>query len=297
MYPHLFDISAKKQIQVGFSIPDQYSIDEIKWSSDSRYFTFEYNKRGHQVFQVISVDATTGISKIIINETSPTFIDYSGKQYRYDIENRKEIIWASERDGWNHLWLIDSETGKVKNQITRGEWIVRGINWIDTLRRQVTFLASGKEDGDPYFINCYRVNFDGTGLVRLTDGYGNHEVSFSPDKRFFVDTWSRVDEPPVSVLRNGTDGKIIMEIEKADISSLVKTGIRFPEPFVAKGRDGKTDIWGVIIRPTNFDPNRKYPVIEDIYAGPHSSFVPKKASALLLQRCNSLQSWDSLWLR
>ena len=109
----------------------------------------------------------------------------------------------------------------------------------------------------------------------LLTGEGNHEVSFSPDKKFFADTWSKVDAAPVSVLRNAADGKIIMEIEKADISKLLSTGIRLPEPFVAKGRDGVTDIWGIIVRPTNFDPSRKYPVIENIYAGPHSSFVPK----------------------
>jgi len=275
MFPQLFEVATRKHLKVDIAIPDQYSIDNVKWSIDSRHFTFEYNKRGHQVYQVISVDASTGKTRIVINETSPTFIDYSGKQYRYDIENRKEIIWASERDGWNHLWLYDSETGKVKNQITKGEWVFRGVNWIDTLNRKIIFQASGMETGDPYFINCYRINFDGTALTRLTSGDGNHEVSFSPDKRFFTDTWSRVDLPPVSVLRNAADGKIIMEIEKADISKLLSTGIRFPEPFVAKGRDGVTDIWGVIIRPVNFDPSRKYPVIENIYAGPHSSFVPK----------------------
>jgi dipeptidyl aminopeptidase/acylaminoacyl peptidase len=275
MYPQLFDIETKKHIKVDAVIPDQYSIEEAKWSSNSSYFTFEYNKRGHQVYQVIMADALTGKTKIVINETSPTFIDYSGKQYRYDIERTKEMIWTSERDGWNHLWIYDSESSKVKNQITKGEWVVRGVNWVDTLKRQIIFQASGKEPGDPYFINCYRINFDGTGLVRLTSGDGNHEVSFSPDKRFFVDSWSRVDVPPVSVLRDAADGKIIMEIEKADISKLLNTGIKFPEPFVAKGRDGVTDIWGVIVRPTNFDPSKKYPVIENIYAGPHSSFVPK----------------------
>jgi len=275
-YPQLFDVEKKKHIKLDDSlIPNQYSIDEIKWSKDSKYFTYEYNKRGHQVYQVIKVDAGTGECKVIINEVSPTFIHYSGKRYRYDIENTNEIIWASERDGWNHLYLYDSETGKVKNQITKGEWVIRGVVWVDEEKRQVIFQASGKEPGDPYFIHIYRINFDGTGLTRLTDGYGNHEVSFSPDKRFFVDTWSTVDTPPVSVLRNAEDGKVIMEIEKADISRLLATGIRLPEPFVAKGRDGITDIWGIIVRPINFDPAKKYPVIENIYAGPHSNFVPK----------------------
>ena len=275
-YPQLFDVENKKHIKLDDSlIPNQYYIDEIKWSKDSRYFTYEYNKRGHQVYQVIKVDATTGECKVIINETSQTFIHYSGKRYRYDLEKTNEIIWASERDGWNHLYLYDSETGQVKNQITRGEWVIRGVIGVDEEKRQIIFQASGKEPGDPYFIHVYRINLDGTGLKRLTDGYGNHEVSFSPDKRFFVDTWSTVDTPPVAVLRNGEDGSLIMELEKADITKLLETGIRLPEPFVAKGRDGVTDIYGIIVRPMNFDPSKKYPVIENIYAGPHSSFVPK----------------------
>nr|MBP8960208.1 DPP IV N-terminal domain-containing protein [Bacteroidales bacterium] len=276
LYPQLFDVEKKKHIKVDNSlIPNQYYIDKLKWSKDSKYFTYEYNKRGHQVYQIIKVDAETGDSKIIINESSPTFIDYSGKRYRFDMENSHEIIWASERDGWNHLYLYDSETGKVKSQITKGEWVIRGIIGVDENKRQIIFQASGREPGDPYFIHVYRINFDGTGLKRLTDGYGNHEVSFSPDKKFFTDTWSTVDTPPVVVLRDAEDGRIIMELEKADISRLLQTGIKLPEPFSAKGRDGVTDIWGIIVRPGNFDPSKKYPVIENIYAGPHSNFVPK----------------------
>jgi dipeptidyl aminopeptidase/acylaminoacyl peptidase len=279
MYPQLFDIDSKTQIKINDKlIPDQYSVDEISWSKDSRYFTFEYNKRGHQVYQVIRIDASTGDYKVLINETSPTFIDYSGKRYRHDIEENKEIIWASERDGWNHLYLYDSESGIVKNQITTGNWVVRGISWIDDKNRQLVFMASGMEPGDPYYIHYYKINFDGTGLLKLTEGDGNHEVFFSPDKKFYVDTWSRVDSPPVSVLRKSDDGSKVMIIEKADISKLLETVIRLPEPFTAKGRDGVTNIYGIILRPRNFDPSKKYPVIEYIYAGPHSSFVPKSFS-------------------
>lgn len=279
-YPQLFDIESKKHIIVDDSwIPNQYSIEEIKWSNDSRYFTYEYNKRGHQLYQVIKVDAATGGSEVIMDETSPTFIDYSGKHYRYDAEGTNEIIWASERDGWNHLYLYDSNTGKVINQITSGNWVVREVVNVDEKNRQIVFQASGREKGDTYFIYYYRINFDGNSLICLTKETGNHETSFSPDKKYFVDTWSTVDTPPVSVLRKSDDGTQLMEIEKADISGLISTGIRFPEVFVAKGRDSVTDIWGIIIRPVNFDPSKKYPVIEDIYAGPHSSFVPKSFRA------------------
>jgi dipeptidyl aminopeptidase/acylaminoacyl peptidase len=275
-YPQLFDIESKKHIKVDYTmIPDQYTVNNIQWSKDNSYFTFEYNKRGHQLYQVIKVDATTGDDKIIINETSSTFIDYSGKNYRYNLDENSEIIWASERDGWYHLYLYDSGTGLVKNQITKGEWVIRNVTYVDEKNRQIIFQASGKEPGDPYYIHYYRVNFDGSGLIRLTEGEGTHEASFSPDRSVFVDTWSGIDHPPVSVLRKTEDGTKIMDIEKADITKLLETGIRLPEVFTAKGRDGITDIWGIIIKPTKFDPSKKYPVIEYIYAGPHSSFVPK----------------------
>ena len=146
-------------------IPNQYAITNITWAKDSRYFTYEYNKRGHQLYQVIRVDATTGNSQVVINETSQTFIDYSGKRYRHDIESSGEIIWASERDGWNHLYLYDLATGQVKNQITSGDWVVRDVEFVDEKNRQIVFEGSGKESGDPYFINFYRINFDGTGLI------------------------------------------------------------------------------------------------------------------------------------
>jgi len=275
-FPQLFDIESKKHIKVNDTdIPDQYSVDNLKWSRDSRYFTYEYNKRGHQLFRIIKVDAVTGNSIVAVSEESPTFFDYSGKMFRFDAEDTGEIIWASERDGWNHLYLYDSKTGKVKNQITTGEWVVRDVVNVDEKNRQIIFKASGKEPGDPYFIYFYSISFEGKGLKLLSFGSGTHEASFSPDRKYFVDTWSKIDTPPVSVLRRTEDGSQVMELEKADISGLVATGLRLPEVFVAKGRDGKTDIWGIIIRPTDFDPNRKYPVIEDIYAGPHDSFVPK----------------------
>ncbi len=275
-FPQLFEVESGRHLKVDKSTLDnQFTVNNIFWSADSRYFTFEYKRRGNQLCQVLKVDANTGNMSVIINETSPTFIDYSYKKYRYDIEATNEIIWASERDGWNHLYLFDSENGTVKNQITHGEWVVRGVTFIDAQKREIIFEASGKEPGDPYYIHYYKINFDGSGLVRLTEGNGTHEAYFSPDKKLFVDTWSRVDMPPVAVLRSAEDGRQLIVIERADASKLEETGIRYPEPFVAKGRDGVTDIYGIIIRPVDFDPSRKYPVIESIYAGPHGSFVPK----------------------
>ncbi|MCF8223496.1 MAG: S9 family peptidase [Bacteroidales bacterium] len=281
-YPQVFNVITRERIKVDESlIPNQYSVGRFDWSRDSKRLTYEYNKRGHQVYQVISIDAETGKQDVIVNEESETFIDYSGKRYRYNVSDGKEIIWASERDGWNHLYLYDGKTGRLKNQITKGNWVVRDVEYVDTLKRQIIFSASGRQEGDPYFEHYYRVNFDGTGLRRLTDGYGNHNVYFSPDRKYFVDSWSTVEAPPTAVLRKTATGAKVMDLEEADITALQDAGWRAPEVFTAKGRDGSTDIWGIIIRPTDFDPEKKYPVIEYIYAGPHSSFVPKSFRSYL----------------
>ena len=279
--PQLFDPEKRKHITVSdelFSNP--WSITEIRWEPDSSRFTFLYNQRGHQVMRVVAVNAETGEARAIVNEEAPTFFCYSSKLFLKHLPATKELIWMSERDGWNHLYLYDAETGEVKNQITKGDWVVRGVERVDEQSRQIWFRAGGIRPGqDPYHIHFCRVNFDGSGLTVLTEGDGTHGVEFSPDRRFFIDTWSRVDSPPVHELRRTEDCKLICELERADISELLKTGWRAPERFAAKGRDGETDIYGIIIRPLNFDPAKKYPVIEDIYAGPHDSFVPKSFHA------------------
>ncbi len=275
--PQLFLVDEQKQLPVDDALFNhQYGLSRSEWRKDSRAFTFEYNQRGHQVYKVLEINAATGTVRAVIEEQSKTFIDYSGKRYRYDAADGKEIIWASERDGWNHLYLYDGLTGKVKKQITKGEWVVRNVVNVDEEKRSITFAASGMNpQQDPYFVQYYRINFDGTGLTALTSENANHTAYFSPDKKYFVDTYSRVDMPQLTTLRSATDGSVLMELEKADISEWQKAGWKAPEVFTAKGRDGKTDIWGIIVRPTNFDPTKKYPVIENIYAGPHSSFTPK----------------------
>jgi dipeptidyl aminopeptidase/acylaminoacyl peptidase len=275
--PHLFHISDRLHIPVPDELfPNPWSISEIRWSPDSSRFTFLYNQRGHQVLRIISVDAATGQSRTVIDEQSETFIDYSGKRFSRYLDDTNEIIWMSERDGWNHLYLYDLQTGNVKKQITKGPWVVRRVESVDEKKRQIWFQAGGiRPEQDPYYIHFCRVNFDGSGLVVLTRSNGTHDITFSPDRRFFLDRWSRVDQPPVTELRSTEDGKLIFELARADWSMLLATGWRPPERFVAKGRDDKTDIYGVIIRPNNFDPNHTYPVIEKIYAGPQSAFVPK----------------------
>jgi dipeptidyl aminopeptidase/acylaminoacyl peptidase len=276
-HPSLFSVDEKKQIPFSTSeFEHQYYISDITWWKDSRGFTFEFNQRGHQVYQVVEVDAATGAVRIIIDEKSKTFIDYSSKRYRFDVNNGEEIIWASERDGWNHIYLYDGKTGTIRNQITRGEWVVRGVEQVLEKERQLIFRAGGKNPGeDPYFIHYYRINFDGSGLVDLTPEASNHRATFSADHRYFIDSYSTVEQPPVTVLRDATDGTILMQLESSDISDLVAAGWTPPEVFHTKGRDGKTDIWGNVYCPLDFDTAKSYPVIEFIYAGPHSSFVQK----------------------
>ena len=289
-YPALFDIATKSEIEISRDLfPNPYDITTPVWWKDSRGFTFEYNQRGHQVYRVIEVDAQNGHARPVIEEQSKTFIYYNqlgpglsaGRRYRHDVNDGKEIIWASERDGWEHLYLYDAATGRVKNQITKGDWLVRNVDYVDEDKRQIYFEAGGLiPRQDPYFTQYCRINFDGTGLTKLTDADGTHTVTFSPDRKYYVDLWQRVDLAPQAQLRRTEDQKVIADLDKGDASALASIGIKFPEVFVAKGRDGQTDIWGVIIKPTNFDPNKKYPVIENIYAGPQGSFVPKTFSAV-----------------
>jgi dipeptidyl aminopeptidase/acylaminoacyl peptidase len=279
--PVLFYIESKKQMTVDNALfPNPYNLTRIEWRKDNRAFTFEYNQRGHQVYRIIEVNAADGKARSVVSEEPKTFFTYSSKKYRFDLADGREVIWMSERDGWNHLYLMDGATGQVKNQITKGQWVVRGVEKVDEENRQIWFQASGMYPGkDPYFVHYYRINFDGSGLMALTEADANHTVTFSADMRYYVDSWSRVDLPTISELRTCADKKLLSELERGDIQELVKNGWRAPEVFTAIGRDGKTDIWGVIYRPSNFDPLKKYPVIENIYAGPHSSFVPKSFAA------------------
>ncbi len=286
--PVLFDVATKHGTVINNSLfPNPFSLTEPKWWKDSRGFTFEYNQRGHQAYSVIEVNANTSAPRALIAETTRTFFYYNdlgpglsaGRRYRHDVDDGKEIIWASERDGWEHLYLYDGVTGAVKNQITKGDWLVRNVDFVDDKNRQIWFEAGGSIPGqDPYFTQYYRINFDGTGLTRLTDADGMHTASFSRDHAFYVDSWQRVDLAPVAQLRRTSDSKVILDLDKGDTTALLAAGFRFPEVFVARGRDGKTDIWGTITRPLHFDPKKKYPVIENIYAGPQGSFVPKTFS-------------------
>jgi dipeptidyl aminopeptidase/acylaminoacyl peptidase/uncharacterized protein (DUF885 family) len=281
---NLFDIATKKGVKPKLERVE-FESPRVRWEKDGRHFTYEKIDRGHQRFRLIRVDSHTGQARDLIDEKSETFIWTAHREaFNFEtvtwLDKSDEILYVSERDGWRHVYLLDAKSGTIKNPIIKGPFVVRGIDLVDEEKRELWFRASGRNPGqDPYFIHYYRVHFDGSGLVQLTDGNGSHSVQYSPDRRFLIDTYSRVDSAPVHRLRRAADGALVCKLEDADVSGLLATGWRAPEVFVAKGRDGKTDIWGIICRPKGYDPGKKYPVIEQIYAGPQGSFVPKTFSA------------------
>lgn len=257
----------------------QYEIYALQWNSDSKGITFEYNERGHKVYRVLEVSAEDGSVRPLIEEKEDKYVNYP-RIFRHFLADGKRIIWSSERDNYNHLYMYDRATARPTHQITRGEWYVREVQYVDEENQQIYFSANGmNKDEDPYLIHYYRIGFDGKGLTALTPEEGMHKAWYSSDYKYLVDVYSKVDQAPVAVVRSAADGKIVMPLEKADIAQLTANGWKAPEVFTAKGRDGKTDMWGIIYRPSNFDPAKKYPVIEYIYSGPGDQYVPKTFSS------------------
>lgn len=255
----------------------QYEVSAPHWDENSKTVTFEFNERGHKTFRVLEMDVNANV-RVLIEETNPKYVAYS-RNYRHDFRDGNRILWKSDRDNHAHLYLYDRRQGNVGRQITKGDFWVRSVQRIDEEKGIIWFTANGRNpDEDPYFIHYYRINLDGTGLVDLTPANGTHRATFTQDMEYLVDTYSSVDNPPVTELRSGIDGHLIREIARADISKLLKTGWKAPEIFVAPGRDGKTPMWGLIVRPSNFNPKKKYPVIEYIYSGPGDQYVPKSFS-------------------
>jgi dienelactone hydrolase len=288
--PSFFDIDNRKQIKpevdrIDFGRPRFY------WIGDHRA-TYQKVDRGHQRFRLIEIDGLTGQSRNIIDEQSETFIwTMHTDVMRYPrvswLDGNKEIIYVSEMDGYRHLFLIDVASGTIKNTITPGQYVVNGVDRVDEEKRQIWFRATGmNEDQDPYFTHFYRINFDGTELVELTDGNGTHSVVYSPNGKYLIDRYSRVDLPPVHNLRRVADGRLVCELETSDVTH---SNWRAPTVFVAKGRDGETDIWGLIEFPEEIKRGQKLPIIEDIYAGPQGYFTPKSFSSR-----NRYKQWTDL---
>ena len=274
--PAIIDVETGKKVEADArQLENQYELEWMQWSPDGKEVTMEYNKRGHHLYQMLAMDAETGKLRTIVEERSDKFVNY-GRIWRQFVGKGKQLLWTSERDNWNHLYLYDVQKGKVIRQITKGAWFVREVQRVDEEKGEIYFSACGMDKSeDPYLIHYYKIGIDGKNLVALTPEEGNHSARYSYDYRYLVDTYSKVDTAPITVLRDAVTGKLVKTLETADISTIKKHGWAAPEVFVAKGRDGKTDMWGIIQRPTNFDPQKRYPVIEYIYAGPGDAYTPK----------------------
>ncbi|MBL8270641.1 S9 family peptidase [Steroidobacter sp.] len=257
-----------------FSRPASYDTT-LCWSENSRQACFSENERGYRVARLHVADVTSGQVSTPVVESSETYVN------RNSIARiaGEALIWSSERDGWNHLYRIDAKSGRVQRQLTSGDWAVREILHVDAAQGWVYFTAGGREPGrDPYYRPLYRVRLDGKGLTLLTPDDADHTVSFSPRGEYFVDTYSRLDAEPISVLRRA-DGRQVRELQRADISKLQAIGWKPPKTFTVKARDGQTDLYGAIFYPSNFDPKRQYPVLDAIYPGPQSINTQKIFSA------------------
>ena len=295
--PVLFNVETKQQIPFdASSFNNQYSLYFSAWSPDSKYAIFHYNQRGHQVYQIVAINTETGEYRALVDEQSNTFIYYNDIVTRY-LDGGNTLLFTSERDNWRHLYTVDIATGNVK-QITKGDWNVREILHLDEEQGIILCYANGlkakeergnvapgtvsaagkkgKPQGeDPYNKHLIKVEIATGKVTDLTPENGHHTVYFNGNYSYFVDNYSRPDMAPVAVLKESGSGKVVLPLQTAKLDRLLETGYTLPEVFVAKGRDGKTDIWGTIHRPSNYDPSKKYPVIEYIYAGPHDSFVDK----------------------
>lgn len=249
------------------------TFDDIDWKADGSEMAFLSTSRDHKQEKFRIADANTGVVREVFEEVVKTQFE-SGRgaiNWRY-LPNSKEILWYSERDNWGHMYLYDSTTGKLKNQITKGNWLVSRVLKVDEKNRVLYFMGHGREGGNPYFGYLYKVGFNGRGLTLLTPDQGNHQITFSPSFDYFIDSYSQPNVPSVTALR-GVNGKLITALENGDVSRLIATGWKAPIPVNVKAHDGKTDIYGLVFTPTTIDPDKKYPVVNYIYPGPQGGSV------------------------
>ncbi|MCI0435095.1 MAG: S9 family peptidase, partial [Gemmatimonadetes bacterium] len=251
---------------------------DVEWYPDASHVAFVSTSRDHREAKFRIGDASTGEVRDLFDEVVATQYESGegGINWRV-LPAANEVIWFSERDDWGNLYLYDLTTGALKRQITRGPGPVLEIVRLDAASRKIWFMGAGREAGrDPYFQQLYRVDFDGRNVQLLTPENANHQVTLSPDGRWFVDTWSTPDTPPVTVLRD-MQGRLVLTLERAEISKLLATGWTPPVPFTVKARDGTTDLYGLLYRPTNFDSTRLYPIVNYLYPGPQSGSVGSRS--------------------
>jgi dipeptidyl aminopeptidase/acylaminoacyl peptidase len=252
--------------------------DDVEWSDDSTHLAFVSTSRDHKQEWLRVADTANGDVREVINESVATYFESGeGKvNWRY-LPRSNELLWFSERDDWGQMYLYDLSTGKLKNQVTHGEGDVTQVLRVDEKARAIYFVAVGKEAGrDPYFAALYRVNFDGTGMKLLTPQNADHDVTLSADGSKFVDRASTPTTPQTTVVRD-EDGNFVVDVAKQDISKLQATGWKPLTPIAVKARDGKTDLYGFLFKPTNFDPAKKYPIVDHVYPGPQTGSCGSRA--------------------
>lgn len=249
------------------------TFDDVDWSPDASQLAFVSTSRDHKVEKMRMADAITGKVREVFEESVPTQYEsgWGTINWRY-LSKTKEIIWFSERDNWGHLYLYDATSGKLKNQITKGDWVVKQLLKVDEKNRVLYFIADGREAENPYFSQLCKIGFDGKHFAVLTPETGNHQITFSPSENYFIDSYSQPNIPPVTVLRD-LNGKLITNLEKTNISRLEDAGWHAPTPVKLIAHDGKTNIYGLMFTPTKVDPNKKYPVVDYIYPGPQGGSV------------------------
>ncbi len=278
---HIIDVASRQNVAV--SAPPQSirlsfagTARDSGWAPGSDRIYATYFSRGSKAVYLIAADPATGEWRTVIGDSAKTFVEFAqaDRPSWHVTHDGSELIWWSERDGWAHLYLVDVATGRVKNQITSGPWAVGAVQSVDEKARQIYFTARGREPGrNIYYSHLYRVGFDGSGLTLVTPEDAHHAISFSPSGAYFVDSYSRIEKPPVTVLRAAPDGRVIRTLEEADVSRLAAAGWHPAEVFSVKARDGITDIYGVLYLPPDLDSTKKYPIISHIYPGPQVGSV------------------------
>jgi len=262
---------------------------DVEWSPDAKTLAFVSTSRDHKDEHLRVADAETGAVRDVYEENVPTQYE-SGFNHAnwFYLPRSNEFIWFSERSNWGHLYLYDLTTGKLKNQITTGEWDVAEVLRVDDAARQIWFTATDSVPGEnPYYNHLYRINFDGTHLTPLTPEPGDHAVSGSHSGRTFVDSVSTPETPAVTVLRDDS-GKVILPLGREEITRLTAAGWKPPISITVKARDGKTDLYGLIFEPTNFDPAKKYPIVDHIYPGPQIGSVGSYTFSAARGDCQAL---------
>lgn len=285
----IIDVDANKLVRLKMP-PDQHRStqcddvscfggwEDVQWAPDGKTLAFASSSRDHKQAWLRIADASTGAVREVFNEKAKTWFEsgIDAINWRY-LPDSNAVLWWSQRSNWGHLYLYDLATGKLKHAITKGDWNVAEVLRVDEKAGTIWFVGTGREAGrDPYFKHFYKVGIDGQGLALLTPEDAEHRIALSPDGKHFVDTYSTTTQPPISVLRDSSDGRIVKEIARADITRLTATGWKPPEDITVKARDGKTVLYGMLFKPTNFDPSKKYPIINYVYPGPQVGSVGRR---------------------